>query len=123
MTFPPKITSVSFDISIHNDKILERKKGTFYLTVVDSSLHNQGFIFTTGTYSKTTVVIVDSIGKWYVHTYIYVKPCVCRPKTLRYVCTYPGNRNPSVSQVCMSVYFCVCIHPYTHTRARTNTHT
>ena len=66
MTFPPRITSVSFNISVHNDEILERKNEMFNLTIVNSSLHNQGFVLTTGTYSETTVIIVDSIGKWYV---------------------------------------------------------
>ena len=76
MTFPPKMTSVSFNISIHNDEILERKNETFNLTIMNSSLHNQGFDLTTGTYSETTVIIVDYIGKWYVHIY-FVKSCVC----------------------------------------------
>ena len=62
MTFPAGVTSVSLNVTIHNDNILEGNE-TFILTIANSSLSNQGFIFTTGAYNKATVIIIDTTSK------------------------------------------------------------
>ena len=62
MTFPAGVTSVSLDVTINNDTILERNE-IFMLTLANLSLSNQGFIFTTGDYDKATVTIIDSTSK------------------------------------------------------------
>ena len=62
VTFPAGVTSVSFNVMINNDNILEGNE-TFVLVIANSSLHNQGFIFTTGAYDKATVTIIDTTSK------------------------------------------------------------
>ena len=62
MTFPAGVTSVSLNVTIHNDDILEGNE-TFILTIANSSLSNQGFIFTIGAYNKATVIIIDTTSK------------------------------------------------------------
>ena len=53
---------MSFSITIINDNVLGDNE-TFLLTIVNSSLSNQGFILTTGDYDKTTVTIIDTSSK------------------------------------------------------------
>ena len=53
---------MSFNITIINDNVLGDNE-TFLLTIVNSSLSNQGFIFTTGDYNKATVNIIDTTSK------------------------------------------------------------
>ena len=62
VTFPAGVTSVSFDVMINDDNILEGNE-TFILTIANSSLNGQGFIFTTGAYGKTIVNIIDTTSK------------------------------------------------------------
>ena len=62
VTFPAGVTSVSFDVTIINDNVLGDNE-TFLLTIVNLSLSNQGFIFTTGNYDKATVNIIDTSSK------------------------------------------------------------
>ena len=62
MTFPARVTNVSLNVTIHNDNILEGNE-TFILTIANSSLSNQGFIFTIGAYNKATVIIIDTTSK------------------------------------------------------------
>ena len=62
MTFPAGLTSVLINVTIHNDNILEGNEN-FILTIKNSSLSNQSFIFTTGAYDKATVVIIDTTSK------------------------------------------------------------
>ena len=60
--FPAGKTSASFNVAINDDNILEGNE-TFILTIAESSLKNQGFVFTTGAYDKTTVIIIDTTSK------------------------------------------------------------
>ena len=53
---------MSFDITIINDNVLGDNE-TFLLTIVNSSLGNQGFIFTIGDFDKATVIIIDTSSK------------------------------------------------------------
>ena len=62
ITFPAGAISVSFNININNDDVLEANE-TFILTIANSSLSDQGFIFSTGAYDKATVIIIDTTSK------------------------------------------------------------
>ena len=62
MTFLAGVTSVSLNVKINNDNILEGNE-TFILTITNSSLSNQGAIITTGAYDKATVIIIDTTSK------------------------------------------------------------
>ena len=62
VTFTAGVASVSFNITIINDNVLEDNE-TFLLTIVSSSLSSQGFLLTTGVYSEATVKIVDTTSK------------------------------------------------------------
>ena len=62
MTFPAGETSVSLNVKINNDNVLEGNE-TFTLTIATSSLNNQSFIITTGAYDKATVIIIDTTSK------------------------------------------------------------
>ena len=62
VTFTAGVTSVSLYVIINNDNILEGNE-TFILTIANSSLNNQGFIFTVGAYDKATVTIIDTTSK------------------------------------------------------------
>ena len=53
---------MSFNITIINDNVLGDNE-TFLLTIVNSSLSSQGFIFTAGVYGEATVKIVDTTSK------------------------------------------------------------
>ena len=53
---------MSFNITITNDNVLGDNE-TFLLAIVNSSLSNHGFIFTTGDYDKAIVEIIDTSGK------------------------------------------------------------
>ena len=53
---------MSFNITIINDNVLEDNE-TFHLTIVNSSLSNQGFLLTNGTYENIVVIIVDTTSK------------------------------------------------------------
>ena len=56
------MTSALLNVTINNDNLLEENE-KFMLKIVNSLLNNQGFIFTIGTYNKTTVTIIDTTGK------------------------------------------------------------
>ena len=56
------MTSVSFNVTVINDTVLEDNE-TFLLHILSSSLSNQGLIFTIGVYSEATVRIVDTTSK------------------------------------------------------------
>ena len=62
MTFPAGVTSVSFNVTINDDNILEGNEKVI-LTITNSSLSNQNFILTTGAYDKATVMIIDTTSK------------------------------------------------------------
>ena len=54
------MTITSLNVKITDDNILEGND-SFILTIPESSLHNQGFVFTTGAYDKATVTIIDTL--------------------------------------------------------------
>ena len=56
------MNNVSLSITINNDDILEGNE-TVTLIIVNSSLNNQDFGFTTGVYDKATVIIIDTTSK------------------------------------------------------------
>ena len=56
------MTSALFNVTITTDNVLEGNE-TFILTIVDTSLSDQGFIFTTGAYDITTVTIIDNTSE------------------------------------------------------------
>ena len=60
--FSAGVTSVSLNITINTDEILEGNE-TFMLIITNSSLNDQGFVFTTGDYDKATVIIFDATSK------------------------------------------------------------
>ena len=62
MTFPAGVTSVSFNIIINNDNILEGNE-TFILTITNLSPSEEGFAVTTGDHDKATVIIIDTTSK------------------------------------------------------------
>ena len=68
VTFPAGVTSISLNVKINNDNILEGNE-TFILTIANSFLSNQGFIFTVGAYDKATVTIIDTTSKRYIFTF------------------------------------------------------
>ena len=51
-----------FNVTITNDNVLGDNE-TFLLTIVNSSLSNQGFIFTTAGYDEAIVNIIDTTSK------------------------------------------------------------
>ena len=61
MTFAAVLTSVSLNVTVNNDNILEGNE-TFMLIIENSSLSNQSFIITTEAYDKATVIIIDTTG-------------------------------------------------------------
>lgn len=77
ITFPAGMTSISFDVSIIDDNILEGNEN-FTLSIDLSSLP-YGFIITNST--QATITIVDNDCKYYslllIHTYINLKLTVC----------------------------------------------
>ena len=56
------MTSALFNVTITTDNVLEGNE-TFILTIVDTSLSSQDFIFTTGAYDKTKVIIIDNTSE------------------------------------------------------------
>ena len=62
MTFPAGVTSVSLDITINNDNLLEGNE-TFVLTITNLFSNEEGFAVTTGDHDKATVTIIDTTSK------------------------------------------------------------
>ena len=60
VTFPAGVTSVSLNVAIKNDNILEGNE-TFMFIIANSSLSNH--IITTGDHDKATVIIIDTTSK------------------------------------------------------------
>ena len=60
MTFPAGSTSVSFDVNVTNDDILESNE-KFNLNIISSSVPDQVII---GNPKQSTVTIVDNDSKW-----------------------------------------------------------
>ena len=62
MTFPAGVISISLNVKIINDSILEGNE-TFILTIANLSLSEEDFVITTGDYDKATVIIIDTTSK------------------------------------------------------------
>ena len=62
VTFPAGVTSLSLNVKINKDSILEGNE-TFILTIANSSLSIQDAIINTGAYDKATVIIIDTTSK------------------------------------------------------------
>ena len=62
MTFSTGVTSVSFNVTVNNDNILEGNE-TFILTITNLSPSEEGFAVTTGDHDKATVIIIDTTSK------------------------------------------------------------
>ena len=62
LIFPAGITSVSFNVTINDDNILEGNE-SFILIIAESSLKNQAFMFTAGAFAQSTVIIIDITSK------------------------------------------------------------
>ena len=95
------MTSVSFNISITNNNVIEAEEN-FELTINNSSLHNN---VTVEFPDQATVTIVDDDGiHTYIHTYIYT---YIHTYTYTYVHTYIHT----YIHTCMHT----CIHTYIYT--------
>ena len=62
MIFPAGVTSVSFNVLINNDDILEGDE-TFMLTITNLSSTEEGFVVTTGDHDKAVVTIIDTTSE------------------------------------------------------------
>lgn len=63
VTFPAGITSVSFDVSVINDDILENNE-TFDLIIMSRSLPDK---VTRGNLKMSTITIIDNDSKLYLY--------------------------------------------------------
>ena len=62
MIFPAGVTSVSFNVTVYNDDILEGDE-TFMLMITNLSSSEEGFIVTTGDHDKAVVTIMDTTSE------------------------------------------------------------
>ena len=62
MIFAAGVTSVSFNVAVNTDDILEGNE-TFILAITNLSPSEEGFAVTTGDHGKATVTIIDISSK------------------------------------------------------------
>ena len=57
------MTSVLFNVSIINSDAVIENNETFKLMILNSSIRNQGFIFTVRALNEATVTIIDTTSE------------------------------------------------------------